>query len=206
MRSGGSSGRSASAGATMTTTTAGGTTAGMTLCVALRVRHDPALAERVAAYSRRTGRKVAQPAPVAASGSPQAPEKASPQPGAATPGSRPPRLLSAVSPETAEPEAQEGSAAARVEPAAAAVAAAAQAQTAGLPPGWHQHQDPRSARPYYVDPQGQSHWQLPTTAQQPTAAQPTAQQREQVESRLGELFGAQAQNAGAAWHALGHAR
>ena len=31
----------------------------------------------------------------------------------------------------------------------------------GLPPGWQQHHDAGSGRPYYVDPQGQSHWQLP---------------------------------------------
>ena len=67
-----------------------------------------------------------------------------------------------------------------------AAAAPQQAQAPGLPPGWHQQQDPGSGRPYYVDPQGQSHWELP--APQPTAQpqqppqQPPMQQQPQSPS------------------------
>jgi cold shock CspA family protein len=46
----------------------------------------------------------------------------------------------------------------------------------GLPTGWSSALDPSSGRPYYIDPEGKSHWTPPSTGASPTgsAASPTA--------------------------------
>ena len=55
-------------------------------------------------------------------------------------------------------------------------APSAQNGAAGLPAGWSSALDPSSGRPYYIDPEGKSHWTPPATAASPTGspASPTA--------------------------------